>query len=59
MSEGYRCCAHCADDPVHEVEPDSHEVPCNAPNSGGCIGKKWLATSPTPNLSTTEGENDG
>lgn len=24
----FRCCQHCAEDPVHDVETDCHTVPC-------------------------------
>lgn len=29
----YRCCRHCAEDPVHVAEKDQHEIPC-----GGMFG---------------------
>lgn len=41
----YRCCGHCDEDVVHAVEPDDHEVPCNAPNSQGCVGRKATPTT--------------
>lgn len=24
----YPCCEHCADDPIHDVPKDGHELPC-------------------------------
>jgi ribosomal protein S27AE len=24
----YACCEHCADDPVHDIAPEGHELPC-------------------------------
>ena len=35
----YRCCPHCAYDPVHDVPKDGHTVPCNA-NHGRCVGQE-------------------
>jgi len=40
----YRCCPHCTDDPVHDVAPDAHDFPCNAPDNSGCIGRLTAST---------------
>lgn len=29
MRTGRACCQHCADDPVHDVPVDGHELPCD------------------------------
>lgn len=30
----YPCCEHCAEDNIHDVPADGHDIPCNA--SGPC-----------------------
>lgn len=41
----YRCCAHCAEDFVHDVATDRHEIPCGTPY-GVCStgGDEWVAS---------------
>ena len=29
MGAPYNCCKCCADDPVHDLDPDTHDIPCN------------------------------
>ncbi len=39
----FRCCPHCEDDPIHDLEGDpGHSIPCNAPSRGGCVGGKLV-----------------
>ena len=26
--EGYLCCEHCIEDPIHDVKVDGHDLPC-------------------------------
>ena len=42
----YACCEHCAEDKIHDVPTDGHEIACNA--SGPC------STRPSENTVWTE-----
>lgn len=53
----YRCCDHCAEDPVHDVDTDRHAVPCSG-GYGVCSsgGDEW---TPEPTrISPYEDDSD-
>ena len=50
----YRCCPHCAEDmaspgpSLHGVPKDEHDVPCNVPESQGCVGRQVVSGEDNP-----------
>lgn len=50
----YRCCEHCAQDIVHDVPTDGHDLPCDLK---GCEQGKQVAPTPELPIHRTEAQH--